>query len=224
MRAAIRSAASTILGLAAVVLLLFGPAGTLNFWQAWAFIGVFVATSLVPSIYLQRIDPAATARRRHAGPRAETRPIQKFVMTAITIDFAAVLVVSGLDHRYGWSDMPAGWSILGDVMVAVGLGTAMLVVFQNRYAAATITVEDGQPLASTGLYGTVRHPMYSASVVMMAGMALALGSWWALVVVLIGVALLVIRILDEERMLREQLSGYLEYMHRVRYRVVPLVW
>jgi protein-S-isoprenylcysteine O-methyltransferase Ste14 len=98
------------------------------------------------------------------------------------------------------------------------------VVFQNRYAAATITVEEGQPIVTTGLYGIVRHPMYSASVVMMIGMPLALASYWALFVVLIGIALLIVRIIDEEKLLSEQLGGYDDYMHRVRYRLVPLVW
>jgi protein-S-isoprenylcysteine O-methyltransferase Ste14 len=145
-------------------------------------------------------------------------------MTGIMASFAAVLVVAGLDYRYGWSTVPAWLSILGDLMVAVGLGTTILVVFQNRYAAATITVEEGQPIVTTGLYGIVRHPMYSASVVMMIGMPLALASYWALFVVLIGIALLIVRIIDEEKLLSEQLGGYDDYMHRVRYRLVPLVW
>lgn len=224
MSSAVRSGISSILGLAVFVLLLFLPAGTWDYWQAWMFLGIFVIVSLIPSLYLNRIDPAAIERRRRAGPKAETRPVQKVVMTAITISFAAVLVVAGLDRRFGWSTMPAAVSVVGAVMVAVGLATTMLVVFQNRYAAATITIEDGQPLVSTGLYGVVRHPMYAASVVMMVGMPLALGSYWALLVVLIGVALLVVRILDEEKLLTEQLAGYPEYTRTVRYRLVPLVW
>ena len=224
MSPAVRSALSTLFGLVAFVLLLFVPAGTLHYWQAWVFLGVFVIVTLVPSIRLNRIDPAAIERRRRAGPKAETRPVQKIVMTAITTSFAAVLVVSGLDRRFDWSHVPAAVSLLGDAMVAAGLGTTMLVIFQNRYAAATITVEKNQPLTDTGLYRIVRHPMYSASVVMMLGMPLALGSYWALLPVLIGVGLLVVRILDEEKLLREELTGYREYTHNVRYRLVPHVW
>lgn len=219
-----RSAASSILGLLAFAALLFIPAGTLSYWQAWVFLGIFVSVSLVPSIYLNRMDPAAFERRRKAGPRAETRPVQKILMTVLSACFAGLLIVAGLDRRFGWSSMPAWLSIVGDVMVAVGLGGAMLVVFQNRYAAATITIEDGQPLATRGLYGIVRHPMYSASVVMMVGMALALGSFWALVPVAAGSALLIVRILDEEKMLNEQLAGYPDYARRVRYRLLPPVW
>ncbi len=215
---------TSILGLLGFAALLFIPAGTLSYWQAWAFLAVFISVTLVPSLYLNRIDPAAYERRRTAGPKAETRTVQKVVMTALSISFAALLVVSGLDHRFGWSAMPAAVSILGDVMVAVGLGLTMLVVFQNRYAAATITIEDGQTLASEGLYRIVRHPMYSASLVMMVGMALALGSYWALVVVAVGTVLLVVRILDEENMLIQQLPGYPDYVRRVRYRLLPPVW
>lgn len=224
MSSGLRSAISSVVGLVAFLLLLFVPAGTLDYWQGWVFVGIFVAVSLFPSMYLNRIDPAAIERRRRAGPKAETRPVQKIVMTAITISFAAVLAVSGLDRRFEWSNMPAWLCVLGDLMLAGGLGTTMLVVFQNRYAAATITVEEGQPVVTTGLYRFVRHPMYSASVVMMVGMAFALGSYWALPVVLVGVALLVVRILDEEKMLSEQLTGYRDYMKKVRYRLVPPAW
>ena len=221
---AVKLATSSILGVLAFCALLFVPAGTLSFWQGWAFIAVFLSMSLIPSLFLNRIDPAAVERRRKAGPTNETRFIQKLVMTGLSICFAALLVVSGLDHRIGWSSMPATVSILGDVMVAVGLGGAMLVVFQNRYAAATITLEADQPIVTTGLYGIVRHPMYSASVVMMIGMALALGSYWALLLVAAGSALLIVRILDEEKLLSQGLPGYPEYMDKVRYRLLPLAW
>lgn len=224
MSAAVRSVFSSILGLAGFGLLLFLPAGTLDYWQAWAFLAVLVGMSLVPTLYLNRIDPAAVERRRRAGPKAETRGVQKAVMTGVLANFAAMLVVAGLDRRFGWSNVPVAVSVLGDFMVAVGLGLSMLVVFQNRYAAATITIEEGQPLVTTGLYGIVRHPMYSASAVMMVGMALALASYWALLVVAVGVALLMVRILDEETMLRHELAGYEQYMGAVRYRLAPRIW
>jgi len=220
----LRVALSSLASLVVFMLLLFAPAGTLNYWQGWAFLGVFAVVSLVPTIFLGRLDPATVERRMNAGPAAETRPVQKAVVVGIILCFTGILVVSGFDHRLGWSTVPAAISVLGDVMVAVGLGMAMLVVFQNRYAAANIVVEKNQPLVSTGLYGIVRHPMYSGSVVMMTGMPLALGSYWALLVVIAGLALLVVRILDEEKMLRAELPGYREYMQQVHYRLVPMAW
>ena len=220
----LRVALSSLASLVVFMLLLFWPAGTWHYWQGWAFLGVFAAASLVPTLFLGRLDPAAVERRMHGGPTAETRLVQKAVVVGIIGCFTGMLVVAGLDHRFGWSAVPAAVSVLGDVMVAAGLGTAMLVVFQNPYAAANIVVEEGQPLVTTGLYGIVRHPMYSASVVMMIGIPLALGSYWALLVTAAALALLVIRTLDEEKMLSIELAGYRGYMQQVRYRLVPLAW
>jgi protein-S-isoprenylcysteine O-methyltransferase Ste14 len=173
---------------------------------------------------MARIDPAALQRRMQAGVKAETRPVQKVVIAGTFIAFAAILVVPALDHRFGWSHVPAWLSVLGIVMVAAGLGLTMLVVFQNRYASANITVAEGQPLVSTGLYGIVRHPMYFGNVILMIGISLGLGSYWALLLVLVGVLLMAVRILDEEKMLTEQLAGYRQYTQKVRYRLVPAVW
>ncbi|WP_167098921.1 isoprenylcysteine carboxylmethyltransferase family protein [Mycobacterium sp. DL592] len=220
----LRVTLSSLASLAGFMVLLFVPAGTLHYWQGWLFLGVFAVVSLVPTLYLGQLDPANVERRMHAGPKAETRTVQKLVVVGILACFTGMLVVSGVDHRFGWSDMPAALSVLGAVLVTVGLGVAMLVVVQNHYAAATITVEDNQPLVTTGLYGIVRHPMYSASVVMMLGIPLALGSYWALLIVPAVLALLVIRIADEENMLREELAGYRDYMAAVRYRLIPLAW
>jgi protein-S-isoprenylcysteine O-methyltransferase Ste14 len=219
-----RTLISSVTGLAAFAVLLFIPAGTLNYWQGWTFLTVFAAVTLGPAIYLSRTDPAALERRTHAGPMAETRPVQKIVIVGTFIAFGAAMVVPALDYRFGWSRVPAWQSIMGDGLVALGLGLTMLVVLQNRYASANITVEEGQPLVSTGLYGIVRHPMYFGAVVMMIGMPLALGSYWALLIIFPGVALLGMRIHDEEKLLVEELAGYREYREQVRYRLLPQIW
>ncbi|WP_396927094.1 methyltransferase family protein [Mycolicibacterium sp.] len=224
MNTSLRIAISSVLGIAAFALLLFVPAGTLNYWRGWAFLAVFSAASLIPTLFLGRKYPDAFERRTHAGPQAESRPVQKVVMAGTFTAFAAILVVPALDYRFGWSHVPAWLSIVGDVLVATGLGLAMWVVVQNNYASANITVEDGQPLVSTGLYGVVRHPMYFGNVILMIGIALALGSYWALLLVVVGTLLMIVRIFDEEEMLSEQLGGYRQYMDKVRYRLVPLVW
>lgn len=220
----VRVAVTSLVSWAVFALLLFVSAGTLDYWQGWAFLGVFTAVSLIATGYLAMVDPAALERRMHAGPSAENRPRQKLAMSGISVCFVATLVVAALDRRFGWSDVPVAVSVAGLVMVAAGLGAAMFVVVQNPYAAANITVEEGQPLAETDLYAAVRHPMYTGGLVMMAGMPLALGSSWALLVTLAGLVLLVVRILDEETMLAEELPGYPEYMIKVRYRLIPLVW
>jgi protein-S-isoprenylcysteine O-methyltransferase Ste14 len=224
MKTGISLAVSSMLGLAAFGLMLFVPAGTLKYWQGWVFMAVFTLASIIPTIYLARRDPAALQRRMHAGPRAETRTAQKVIITASFLDLFVMMTFSAFDHRMGWSTVPPWLSVLGDVLVVAGLSIAMLVVIENSYAAATVTVETGQKVASRGLYKFVRHPMYVGNVIMMVGMPLALGSYWGLVFVVPGVAALVFRILDEEKLLTQELAGYREYTQRVRYRLVPSVW
>jgi protein-S-isoprenylcysteine O-methyltransferase Ste14 len=224
MRTGIQVLTTSVLGFVFFGALLFWPAGTWNYWQAWVFIVVFAVVSTVPTIYWMMRRPDILRRRMHAGPAAETRPAQKIASAGVTLLFALMLVVSAVDHRLGWSMVPAAVSLAGDVLVAVGLGIAMLVVQQNNYAAATITVEAEQELVSTGLYGFVRHPMYFGAVIMMVGIPLALDSYWGLVVIAPGLVLLAFRIVDEEKLLRQELAGYGEYTDKVRRRLVPYVW
>ncbi len=216
--------AQTVLGLAFFIAVLFWPAGTFDYWQAWVFLAVFIATTILPSIYLAVRHPDALARRMKAGPTAETRPAQRIIMTLTVTLVVATFVLSALDHRFGWSQVPVWLVVTGNVLVAAGLGVAQLVVVQNNYAAATIRVEAGQPLVSTGLYGLVRHPMYTGAAVMMVGTPLALDSLWGLLGVAASAPVIVARIRDEEQMLTEELAGYPEYRTRVRYRLVPHLW
>jgi protein-S-isoprenylcysteine O-methyltransferase Ste14 len=217
----------TALGLGQIVvigLLVFLPAGTVNYWQAWTFLAVFACAAWVPSIYLQATNPVALQGRMRSGPIAEGRTVQKVVMIGLYGSLAAICVISGLDHRLGWSSVPAAVSLIGDVAVAVGLGVVVLVVVQNSYASTTVQVASGQKVVSTGLYGLVRHPMYTGNVLMLVGLPLALGSYWALALVVPGVAVLAARIRDEEKLLGEELDGYREYTQKVRSRLIPYVW
>jgi protein-S-isoprenylcysteine O-methyltransferase Ste14 len=224
MKTGIQATASSLMGFVLFGLALFLPAGTFNYWQAWVFIAVFTATTAGPSIYWAVRRPEVLRRRMNAGPTAETRPAQKIIVASVYVWFAALLVVSALDHRFGWSNVPTAVVLIGDVLVAVGLGIAILVVQQNSYAAANITVEADQQLVSTGLYGLVRHPMYSGALIMTVGMPVALDSYWGLFGIIPGVIVLACRILDEDKLLRQELAGYREYMQKVHYRLVPYVW
>lgn len=224
MKLALQTIASGALGLVFFAATLFWPAGTFHYWQAWVFIAVFMATTVVPSMYLAVRDPAALQRRLHGGPTAETRIVQKIVIWAVTGSAVAAFVLSALDHRFGWSSVPTAVVVLGNVLVAVGLILAQTVVFQNSFAGASIQVEDEQQLVSTGLYGLVRHPMYFGAVLMMFGTPLALGSYWALLVSIVSIPVFGIRITDEEKMLRAELDGYDEYTQKVRYRLLPYLW
>ena len=214
----------TVFSIAFFALLLFWPAGTFDYWQAWVFIAVFLVGTMIPTIYLAAAYPDAFRRRTRTGPFAETRMAQKLIYVGVILAVVAVGVLSALDHRFGWSTVPTAVVVIGNVLVLAGLGLAELVVIQNNYAAATITVEKEQPVVSTGLYGLVRHPMYVGALIMTVGMPLALASYWALLTIIPGVLLFVARITDEEKALREELDGYDEYTEKVHYRLVPGVW
>lgn len=220
----VQTAVSAVIGVVLLGIALFGTAGTFDYWQAWVFIGVFLVATLVPSFYLAMKDPAALQRRMRGGPKAETRGMQKIIITISLLSLVAVLVVSAVDHREGWSNVPTPVVILGDVLVAVGLIVSLGVVFQNRFAGASIRVEPGQQVVSTGMYGVVRHPMYVGNVIVVIGMPLALGSYWALLAVFVTLPVLAARITDEEKMLRAELDGYAAYTEKVRYRLLPYVW
>ncbi len=204
--------------------LLFWPAGTFDYWQAWVFIAVFTVGTMVPTDLPGREVPRCVQRRMHSGPFAETEWRNSSSMSASSLSVVAVGVVSALDHRFGWSTVPTPVVVVGNVLVLAGVLLSELVVVQNNYAAATITVEKEQPVVSTGLYGIVRHPMYVGALIMMLGMPLALGSYWGLLTLIPGVLVFVARITDEEKALREELAGYDEYTEKVHYRLVPGVW
>jgi protein-S-isoprenylcysteine O-methyltransferase Ste14 len=224
MKTALQAATTSVIGFAVFLLLVFWPAGTFDYWRGWAFIAVFAAATMIPSLYLAATNPAALKRRMQAGPAAETRPLQKIIITFAFLSMGAMIVVSALDFRFGWSSVPAAVSVIGDVMVAVGLLIAMITTIQNGYAAANINVESDQKVVSTGFYALVRHPMYFGNVVLMVGIPLALGSYWGLLFVILGLVVLAVRILDEEKVLAQQLTGYTDYVQRVHYRLVPGVW
>lgn len=205
-------------------LLLFLPAGTFNYWQAWVFIPVFLITMNVFGIYFSIKDPALVERRKQAGPAAEQSMIQKVVITLLFMDLLALPILAGVDRRFGWSQMPPLVSWIGDALLVLSFIMFYFVFKENSYGASNIRVEQDQKVISTGPYALVRHPMYDGALVMGVGMMLALGSWWTLVLLIIMMPVLVIRILDEEKVLTKDLTGYIEYEQKVRYRLMPYLW
>ena len=214
------------LGVLAIVmgLLLFVAAGTVGYWQAWLYIVVFTSASALTTLHLMKNDPALLERRMSGGPMAEKRPVQRFIMVGISIAFIALLVVPGLDHRFGWSDVPLGGVVAGDLLTALGFYLIHRVYRENTFSSATIGITEDQKVISTGPYAIVRHPMYASASLYLFGTPLALGSYWAFVVVIAMLPLLIWRLLDEERFLADNLPGYAEYRKRVRRRLVPFVW
>lgn len=219
-----RALRSSVFGILALAALLFIPAWTLAYWQAWLFMAVFVCTSGAITVYLAIHDPKLLERRMNVGPRAEREPAQKIIMVFATLGFIAMLVFPALDYRFGWSPVPASVSVLGDALIALGFLFVFFVFKENSYGASTIQIAEDQTVISTGPYALVRHPMYAAALVMLFGIPLALGSWWGLFALLLVLPVLIWRLLDEERFLRRNLPGYAEYQARVKYRLLPFVW
>ena len=220
----LRTLRASIIGLVVIAVLVFVPAGTVAYWQGWLFIIVFALSTNLIGLYLARNDPALLQRRMKFGPQAETRPVQKALVGLAFVAFSALPVVSALDHRLGWSDVPDWVSVFGAFLVWLGLMIDLLVFRRNSFGASTIETMEGQTVISSGPYALVRHPMYVGALVMLVGVPLALGSYWGLLFVIVFVPVLALRILDEEAMLLRELDGYAEYTRSVRYRLVPGVW
>jgi protein-S-isoprenylcysteine O-methyltransferase Ste14 len=204
--------------------LLFAPAGTLHYWQAWTFLAVYFAASLAVTFYLMKKDPELLQRRMSAGPLAEKEPVQKIIMSIVSLGFIGLLVVPALDHRFAWSDMPPYVALAGDVLVVLGWLAIFFVFRENSFASATIELAQDQKVISTGPYALVRHPMYVGGLVMFLGIPVALGSAWGVLIVVVMIPALIWRLLDEEKFLVRNLPGYVEYQNKTRYRLVPLVW
>jgi protein-S-isoprenylcysteine O-methyltransferase Ste14 len=210
--------------LVAMAALLFLPAGTLDYWQAWVFLTVFFGAALTITVYLMHNDPKLLERRIHAGPTAEKETSQKIIQSVTSLGFIAMLVVPALDHRFHWSGVSLAASVAGDVLTAIGFLIIFFVYKENTFTSATIEVYAGQKVVSTGLYALVRHPMYLGGLFLFVGMSPALGSWWGLVVFLLIMPALLWRIFDEENLLTKKLPGYAWYREKVKYRLVPYVW
>ncbi len=224
MNLVIRTAKAVVTGLLVLGILTFVPAGTLAYWQGWAFIIVLTVSTNIIGVYLALTDPVLLERRIKAGPGAETRPLQKALIALAFAGAIGLVIVSALDYRFGWSHVPAWVSVFGNVLVALGLMIDLLVLRENSYGSATIEKMEGQKVISTGPYALVRHPMYVGVLIMFIGVPLALGSYWGLLFMLLNAPLLMLRILDEEKMLRSDLDGYTDYVRTVRYRLVPGLW
>jgi protein-S-isoprenylcysteine O-methyltransferase Ste14 len=210
--------------LLAMMLLLFLPAWSIHFWQAWLYIMLFGISVSAITGWLQRHDPELLRRRLAAGPKAEKDPRQKQIQKIASLAFISLFIVSGLDHRFYWSAVPAGLVVLGDLLVVLGLWIVFLIFRENSYTSAVIETTAGQPVVSTGPYAVVRHPMYAGALLMLLGTPLALGSWWGLVPFLILLLSIIWRLLDEERFLARGLPGYDAYRAKVRHRLVPYTW
>ncbi len=202
-------------------LMLFLPAGTLDYWQAWVYCGVvFIPAIFVVSYFLKK-DPELLERRMRMREKEEK---QKTIQIIGIIIFFIGFLIAGLDYRYHWSNVPVYLVIAANAIVLSGYIFVFFVLRENSYASRIIEVEKGQKVITTGPYAIIRHPMYLGVLAMYIFTPLALGSYWAFPFFLPLLPLLVYRLLNEEEVLLKELPDYKEYCRKTRYHLIPFIW
>jgi protein-S-isoprenylcysteine O-methyltransferase Ste14 len=207
-----------------IALMLFISAGSIRYWQGWTYWIIFAGAVLIVTLYFLKHDPELVARRTSAGPLAEPETIQKVIQGLASLLFCAEFIIPGLSYRFGWSSVAVPLVVMGYVLVVIGFTIIFIVFLENSYASSLVRVEAEQRVISTGLYAHVRHPMYAGATLLLIGTPLALGSWWGMLATLALSAVIVARLLDEERRLAAELTGYEQYRRKVTYRLLPGVW
>jgi protein-S-isoprenylcysteine O-methyltransferase Ste14 len=211
----------TLIAFVFVAVFLFVPAGSFRYWQGWVFIAILFLPMPVTSVYFMKRDPQLIERRLRTEEKISE---QKSIIRWARLVVFASLLLPGLDYRFGWSRVPLWLAILSQLFVFAGYLITLWVMKENSFASRTVQVEEGQRVISTGPYRLVRHPMYFGAVLMLLFMSPALGSWWALPGFLLAIPLIVLRLLNEEKMLCRDLPGYSDYCLRTRSRLLPLLW
>ena len=210
-----------LMGLVLVGLLIFLPAGTMDYPCGWLLMAVLFVPMFIAGVVMALLSPRLLKKRLDAKEKEDE---QKSVVAMSGVMFIAAFVVAGLNHRYLWSVLPS-WAVW--VAVALFLLSYLMyarVLRENAYLSRTIEVQQGQKVVDTGLYGIVRHPMYSATILLFLSMPLVLGSLPSFVIMLAYIPLIVKRIRNEETVLLEGLDGYADYCSKVKYRIIPFVW
>ncbi len=201
--------------------LLFGPAGSFDYWNGWVFMAAFFGPMTGALAHFYRNDRAFLLERMRTD---EKQKEQKIYAKLSLLWFIIWFAIPGFDYRFGWSHVPA-WLVVAAVIVMItGYTLFILVMVQNRYASRVIEIQAGQHLIDTGMYSVVRHPMYAAALIMFTPYPLVLGSYYALIPTLLLPPLLIYRLKNEEKVLLEGLPGYADYTRKVKYRLIPFVW
>jgi protein-S-isoprenylcysteine O-methyltransferase Ste14 len=208
----------------ALAFLLFLPAWTVHFWEGWLYWIVMSACSLLITLFFLKYDPSLVERRLVVGPGAEQTPRQKLIQAVASLLVLACFILPGLDHHFHWSSVSTAVVIIANALVVVSFLIFFVVFRENSFAAGTVRVEAEQRVISSGPYAIVRHPMYVGAILLFLATPFALGSWVTLVVAVPLCLMVVVRLLDEERYLSNNLAGYEDYRRRVRYRLLPFVW
>lgn len=210
-----------VFGLILIALLLFLPAGTIHYWNGWLLISILFIPMFFAGIVMMLRNPELLKKRLNA---TESEGEQKTVIALSGIMFLAAFVVAGLNYRFSWLVMPRWAAIAAAVIFLAAYLMYAEVLRENAYLSRTVEVQEHQKVIDTGLYGIVRHPMYSATVVLFLSMGLVLGSPISFVILLLYLPIIAKRIRNEEEVLTQGLEGYREYKDTVKYKVIPFIW
>lgn len=210
-----------VLGLVMISLLLFLPAGTFNFWNAWLFIALLFIPMFILGVILF-IKDKELLRKRLKSKEKETE--QKQVILISLLLFVGGFIIAGLDFKYGWSYLPKEVTIISSIILVISYILYAEVMRENTYLSRTVEVQENQKVIDTGLYGIVRHPMYFATTLLFLSFPLVLGSLISFIIFLIFPFTLAKRIKNEEKVLEEGLKGYKEYKQKVKYKMIPFIW
>lgn len=221
MKLLFNGAIKLILGIVLVGALLFLPAWTINYPYAWLFICLLFIPMLIMGIVLFIKAPKLLEKRLKNKEKQNT---QKGVTILLGVMFLVGFVLSAIDFRFGWSSVPLWLVIVASVVFELGYLMYAEVMRENMYLSRTVEVQENQKVVSTGLYGIVRHPMYLATLFMFLPLPLILGSFWGLIPFSFYIVAIVIRIINEEKVLTKELDGYKEYKSKVKYRLIPFIW
>lgn len=209
------------LGVGILGALIFLCAGDVRFWNGWLFLAVFAACIFSFGAYLYRNDKELLQKRLNSREKERAQD----VYTALTgISFLGTFGAAGLDYRFGWSAVPLPAVVAALAVMLAGFGLFVLTLMQNRFASRTVEIQEKQRVIDSGVYSVVRHPMYTAALLMFFASPVVLGSWYALIPMLVFLIGIIFRIRNEEKVLSEGLEGYTAYLQKVKYRLLPFIW
>jgi protein-S-isoprenylcysteine O-methyltransferase Ste14 len=203
---------------------LFAPYGNFKYHLAWIYLCVFTFSVIAITVYLFLFDKHLLESRLAAGPVVEKRTTQKIIQSVASLAFLGVFVLSAFDYKNKWSNVPSSISYVADLLCAAAFVFLFYVFKQNTFLSATVEVQEKQQVISTGLYGIVRHPMYTGALALLFCTPIALGSFYGLLPVLVLAVVIVYRTFDEEQELKQKLDGYKEYCEKVKYRFIPFIF
>lgn len=221
MKLAVSALLKFVIGFVLVAALLFVPAGSILYMNGWLFLGLMFVPIFILGVVLLIKSPELLEKRLGMSEKEDT---QKGVVAAAGLLFLAGFLVAGLDFRFGWSDVPTWVVVISSVVLLLSYALYAEVTRENAYLSRTVEIQEGQKVVDKGMYGIVRHPMYAVTVWLFLSIPLVLGSWWSLLCFLPYVAVIAVRIQNEEKVLLAGLEGYADYKKRVKYRIIPFIW